>query len=133
MLQTKDIKNLRELTPFSCEQKKSIFFTDLTSVLKLGKLHAIFSATKQKGVSGLTLIKILLSFSFLSEKNVHDFISSYWIWVCKLTQEQLANKVGTKKSYISRLENGKCDIQLSTLYRIFEFGLGKQINLLIRQ
>lgn len=47
-----------------------------------------------------------------------------------MTQEQLAQKVGTKKSYISRLENGKCDIQLSTLYRIFEFGLGKRINLL---
>jgi HTH-type transcriptional regulator / antitoxin HipB len=49
----------------------------------------------------------------------------------KLTQEQLAEKVGTKKSYISRLENGKCDIQLSTLYRIFEFGLGKKIQLII--
>ena len=48
-----------------------------------------------------------------------------------LTQEQLADKVGTKKSYISRLENGKCDIQLSTLYRIFEDGLGKKISLLI--
>jgi DNA-binding XRE family transcriptional regulator len=47
-----------------------------------------------------------------------------------MTQEQLADKVGTKKSYISRLENGKCDIQLSTLYRIFEFGLGKPINLI---
>jgi HTH-type transcriptional regulator/antitoxin HipB len=49
----------------------------------------------------------------------------------KLTQEQLAEKVGTKKSYISRLENGKCDIQLSTLYKIFEDGLGKRISLLI--
>lgn len=48
----------------------------------------------------------------------------------KMTQEELAVKVGTKKSYISRLENGKCDIQLSTLYKIFEFGLGKKINLL---
>jgi HTH-type transcriptional regulator / antitoxin HipB len=48
-----------------------------------------------------------------------------------LTQEQLATKVGTKKSYISRLENGKCDIQLSTLYRIFEDGLGKRISLII--
>ncbi|MGE0021600.1 MAG: helix-turn-helix domain-containing protein [Draconibacterium sp.] len=46
-----------------------------------------------------------------------------------LTQEQLAEKVGTKKSYISRLENGKCDIQLSTLYRIFEYGLGKKVSL----
>jgi len=49
----------------------------------------------------------------------------------KMTQEQLAEKVGTKKSYISRLENGKCDIQLSTLYRIFEFGLGRKVNVLI--
>ncbi len=48
-----------------------------------------------------------------------------------LTQEQLANKVGTKKSYISRLENGSCDIQLSTLYRIFEDGLGKKVSLII--
>ena len=47
-----------------------------------------------------------------------------------MTQEQLAEKIGTKKSYISRLENGHCDIQLSTLYRIFESGLGKQVNLL---
>jgi DNA-binding XRE family transcriptional regulator len=49
----------------------------------------------------------------------------------KMTQKQLAEKVGTKKSYISRLENGKCDIQLSTLYRIFQVGLGKQVNLSI--
>ncbi len=49
-----------------------------------------------------------------------------------MTQQQLAEKVGTKKSYISRLENGKCDIQLSTLYRIFEFGLGKRVNLIFR-
>ena len=47
-----------------------------------------------------------------------------------MTQEQLADKVGTKKSYISRLENGKCDIQLSTLYKIFEFGLGKRVSLI---
>ena len=48
-----------------------------------------------------------------------------------MTQEELAVKIGTKKSYISRLENGKCDIQLSTLYRIFENGLGKHISLTI--
>ena len=49
----------------------------------------------------------------------------------QITQEQLAEKVGTKKSYISRIENGRCDIQLSTLYRIFESGLGKRVNLSI--
>ena len=47
-----------------------------------------------------------------------------------LTQQQLAEKIGTKKTYISRLENGKADVQLSTLYRIFE-GLGKRVALSI--
>jgi len=48
-----------------------------------------------------------------------------------ITQEQLADKIGTKKSYISRLENGKVDIQLSTLFKIFETGLGRKIQLTI--
>ena len=43
-----------------------------------------------------------------------------------LTQEQLAEKIGTKKTYISRLENGKADVQLNTLFRIFE-GLGRKV------
>ncbi len=47
----------------------------------------------------------------------------------KLTQEQLAEKAGTKKSYISKLENGKGNIQLSTLIRIFEQGLNRRIGL----
>ena len=49
----------------------------------------------------------------------------------KMTQDDLARKTGTKKSYISRVENGKIDIQLSTLFRIFEDGLGRQVNLTI--
>ena len=48
-----------------------------------------------------------------------------------LTQEALAEKTGTKKSYISRLENGKIDIQISTLFKIFEEGLGKRIGFTI--
>lgn len=48
-----------------------------------------------------------------------------------LTQEELANKTGTRKSFISRIENGHSDIQLSTLYRLVEIGFGKQINLTI--
>ena len=47
-----------------------------------------------------------------------------------LTQEELADKIGTKKTYISRLENGKADIQLSTLFRIFE-GRGQRVSLTI--
>ncbi|MBL1280665.1 MAG: helix-turn-helix transcriptional regulator [Fluviicola sp.] len=46
-----------------------------------------------------------------------------------LTQEQLAEKTGTKKSYISKLENAKGNIQLSTLIRIFEQGLNRRIGL----
>jgi HTH-type transcriptional regulator/antitoxin HipB len=46
-----------------------------------------------------------------------------------MTQEELALKTGTKKSYISRLENGKIDIQISTLFKIFEEGLGKKLGL----
>ncbi|MDY0078413.1 MAG: helix-turn-helix transcriptional regulator [Bacteroidales bacterium] len=45
-----------------------------------------------------------------------------------LTQDDLAKKTGTKKSYISRLENGKIDIQISTLFKIFEEGLGKSLQ-----
>lgn len=47
----------------------------------------------------------------------------------KMTQEQLAWRTGTKKSYISRIENGKVDVQLSTLFKIFEEGLGKKLSL----
>ena len=51
--------------------------------------------------------------------------------LANLTQEQLADKIGAKKSFISRIENGKTDIQLSTLYRLLEFGLGRKIELLV--
>ncbi len=47
----------------------------------------------------------------------------------KMTQGQLAEKVGTKKSYISKIENGRGNIQLSTLIRIFEKGLNRKIGL----
>ena len=47
-----------------------------------------------------------------------------------LTQEQLAKRIGTKKTYISKVENGHTDIQLSTLFRIFA-GLGKRVSLTI--
>ena len=49
-----------------------------------------------------------------------------------LTQAQLAEKIGAKKSFISRIENGHSDIQLSTLYKLIELGLGRKINLTIQ-
>ncbi len=48
-----------------------------------------------------------------------------------MTQEELAKKTGTRKSFISRIENGHSDIQLSTLYRIVELGFGRRVNLTI--
>ncbi len=51
--------------------------------------------------------------------------------LCSMTQEQLAEKTGTKKSFISRIENGHSDIQLSTLYKLLEVGLGRKITLTI--
>ena len=48
-----------------------------------------------------------------------------------LTQQQLAEKTGTKKSFISRIENGHSDIQLSTLYRLLEIGLGRKLSFTI--
>lgn len=47
-----------------------------------------------------------------------------------LTQEQLAEKVGTKKSFISRVERGHADIQISTLVKLFR-GLGRQVSVRI--
>jgi DNA-binding XRE family transcriptional regulator len=44
-----------------------------------------------------------------------------------LTQEQLALKCGTTKSYISRIENNASDIRLSTLMRIVKEGLGAKL------
>ena len=67
------------------------------------------------------------------EENAHMFIVSEMLKNArkeeKMTQEQLADKTGTKKSYISKLENAKGNIQLSTLIRIFEHGLNKRIGL----
>jgi ribosome-binding protein aMBF1 (putative translation factor) len=36
----------------------------------------------------------------------------------KLTQKQVAEKIGREQSYIARVENGKADIQLSSFVRI---------------
>jgi HTH-type transcriptional regulator/antitoxin HipB len=48
-----------------------------------------------------------------------------------MTQEELAEKTGTKKSYISRIERGLSDIQISTFYKLIELGLGKHLNISI--
>lgn len=49
-----------------------------------------------------------------------------------LTQKELAEKSGTKRTYISRIENGRSDIQLNTLHKIIETGLGRTMSLTIK-
>ncbi len=49
-----------------------------------------------------------------------------------LTQAQLAEKCGTTKNYISRIENDASDIKLSTLMRILRDGLGANLKLSIK-
>lgn len=46
-----------------------------------------------------------------------------------LTQEQLAARCGTTKTYISRIENDASDIRLSTLMRIIREGFGGHLRL----
>jgi ribosome-binding protein aMBF1 (putative translation factor) len=49
-----------------------------------------------------------------------------------LTQEELAEKVGTTKSYISKIENDIKEVRISTLQRIIVLGLGGQLQLSIK-
>jgi ribosome-binding protein aMBF1 (putative translation factor) len=48
-----------------------------------------------------------------------------------LTQEELAEKVGTTKSYISKIENNLKEVRISTLQKIVEHGLGGKLQLSI--
>lgn len=67
------------------------------------------------------------------EENAQMFIVSEMLKEARhqanMTQDELAKRAGTKKSYISKVENGKGNIQLSTLFRIFEKGLNRKIGL----
>ena len=49
----------------------------------------------------------------------------------RMTQSELAEKVGTTKNYISRIENNASDIRLSTLIKIIREGLGGSLKFLL--
>lgn len=49
-----------------------------------------------------------------------------------LTQKELAEKVGTTKSYISKIENNIKEVRISTLQKIVELGFGGQLQLSIK-
>ena len=45
-----------------------------------------------------------------------------------MTQEELAQRIGTSKSYISRIENNASDLRVNTLLRIIYEGLNGKIS-----
>lgn len=49
-----------------------------------------------------------------------------------LTQQELALMSGTSRTYISRLENDRSDVELGTLRKIIETGLGKNLEINIK-
>lgn len=49
-----------------------------------------------------------------------------------LTQEELAEKCGTNKGYISKIENNLKEIRLSTLQKIVETGFGGKLHVSIK-
>ena len=67
------------------------------------------------------------------EKGYHAFKLGAMIHEARLekglTQEQLAVKCGTNKSYISKVENDIKNVRISTLQKIIEIGLGGRLNL----
>lgn len=46
-----------------------------------------------------------------------------------MTREELAEKCGTSKAFISRVENNAADVRLSTLMHIIQKGLGGRLKL----
>ena len=69
------------------------------------------------------------------EAGFEDFKIGVLIYEARLekgmTQAELAEKVGTTKSYISKIENNIKEVRLSTLHKLVELGLGGQLHLSI--
>ncbi|MGF1636855.1 MAG: helix-turn-helix domain-containing protein [Cyclobacteriaceae bacterium] len=49
-----------------------------------------------------------------------------------LTQQDLALKSGTSRTYISKIENDRSDLEIATLRKIIETGLGRKLEILIK-
>lgn len=49
-----------------------------------------------------------------------------------LTQQDLAFKSGTSRSYISKIENNRSDLEIATLRKIVEIGLGQKLEINIK-
>jgi ribosome-binding protein aMBF1 (putative translation factor) len=70
------------------------------------------------------------------EKGYEAFELGYLIQQARLekgmTQEELAQKCGTNKGYISKIENNIKEVRISTLQKIVELGLGGHLELTIK-
>ena len=70
------------------------------------------------------------------EKGYQDFKIGFLLQEARLnkgmTQQELADKVGTTKSYISKIENNIKEARLSTLKKIVELGFGGELELSIK-
>jgi DNA-binding XRE family transcriptional regulator len=49
-----------------------------------------------------------------------------------MTQQELALISGTSRTYISRIENDRSDIELATLSKIIETGLGRRLEITVK-
>jgi DNA-binding XRE family transcriptional regulator len=49
-----------------------------------------------------------------------------------MTQQELALISGTSRTYISRIENDRSDIELATLSKIIETGLGRKLEITVK-
>ncbi|MCA1762107.1 MAG: helix-turn-helix domain-containing protein [Flavobacteriales bacterium] len=50
----------------------------------------------------------------------------------KMTQQELADKLNVKRTYISKLERAVGDVRISTLRRIVEVGLGGKLDIRVK-
>jgi len=70
------------------------------------------------------------------EKGFIDFKIGYLIKEARLkkglTQQELAERIGINKSYISKIENDVKEIRLSNLQKIIEVGLGGNLELKVK-
>ena len=70
------------------------------------------------------------------DKGFESFKLGYMIQQARLekgmTQEELAEKCGTNKGYISKIENNIKEVRISTLQKIVELGLGGHLQLSIK-
>lgn len=70
------------------------------------------------------------------ERGFEEFKLGYLIQEARkkkgMTQQELADKAGTNKAYISRVENDIKDVRISTLRKIVEVGLGGELELAIK-